>query len=197
MKKVRPEAKIKTLAEEVQATLWELLTTAMEGKDKPMTYVEARAWLLADHGVETSNAALSDWYSWYGLRLRTERKKAVIEQAQMDLAKADPTKTLEELQAFGQVLFTVGSIETQDAKVFTAVYRASEKAATRRQAKEQAEADRELRKEALSLDARKLALLEEKAKRLDELESKAKELRSGGGLTPETLEMLEKQLKLL
>jgi hypothetical protein len=163
MKKVRPEAKIKTLPDEVQETLWDLLRTPMEGREKPMTYVEARAWLLAHHEVETSNAALSDWYSWYGLRLRTERRKAIVEEAVAELAKSDPTKTLEELQAFGQVLFTAESIEGRDAKAFTEVWRASEKALMRKQAKEQAEADRELRKESLEIDKRKIALLEEKA----------------------------------
>lgn len=168
MKKVRPEAKIKTLPDEVQATLWELLTVAMDGREKPMTYVEARAWLLNGQGVETSNAALSDWYSWYGLRLRTERQKAVSEHAVLELAKADPTKTLEELQAFGQVVFTSEAIEEKDAKAFAEVWRASEKALTRKQAKEQAELDRVLREKALDLDARKVAILEAKAKQADE-----------------------------
>lgn len=157
MKKVRPEAKIKTLPDEVQATLWELLHVPMEGKEKPMTYVEARAWLLADHGVETSNAALSEWFSWYGLRLRTERRKAIVQEAMEELAKSDPTKSLEDLQAFGQVLFTSESIEDRDAKAFTEVWRASEKALTRKQAKEQAELDRQLRKEALELESKKIA----------------------------------------
>lgn len=163
MKKVRPEAKIKTLPDEVQATLWELLHVPMEGKEKPMTYVEARAWLLQEHEVQTSNGALSDWFSWYGLRLRTERKKAVIDEAIAELAKSDPNKTLEELQAFGQVLFTSESIENGDGKTFTEVWRASEKALTRKQAKEQAELDRQLRERALELDARKVAILEKKA----------------------------------
>ena len=163
MKKVRPEAKIKTLATDVQATLWELLNVPMDGREKPMTYVEARAWLQSDCGVETSNAALSDWYSWYGLRLRTERRKAIVEQAVSELAKSDPTKSLEDLQAFGQVLFTSEAIEASDAKAFTEVWRASEKALTRKQAKEQSELDRAIREKALELDARKVAILEKKA----------------------------------
>jgi|GEM_PF-1815212 len=167
MKKVRPEAKIKTLADAVQATLWELLTVAMDGREKPMTYVQARAWLLADHSVETSNAALSDWYSWYGLWLRSERRKSIVLQAQAELAQADPSKSLEELQAFGQVLFTSESIEEKDAKAFSEVWRASEKALTRKQAKEQAELDREIRVKALDLDARKVAILEKKAAMAD------------------------------
>lgn len=46
-------------------------------------------------------------------------------------------------------------------------------------------------------DDRKLKMLEAKAARLDEMEAKAKELKQGGGLSAETLEMLEKQLKIL
>lgn len=48
-----------------------------------------------------------------------------------------------------------------------------------------------------SLEERKVALLEAKAKRLEELEEKAKTLVRGGGLSPETLAVLETQLKLL
>lgn len=174
MKKVRPEAKIKTLPDEVQATLWELTNVATEGREKPMTYVEARAWLLAAHGVNTSQGAFSDWYAWYGLRMRNERKKAIISEAIEELAAADPNKTLEELQAFGQVLFTSESIEDRDAKAFTEVWRASEKALMRKQAKEQAEADRVLRERALELDARKLAILEKKAAIADAAEAIAR-----------------------
>lgn len=197
MKKIRPEAKIKTLEEETQDTLWQLLNVAMDGREKPMTYEEARGWLLADHGVSTSNAALSDWYSWYGLRLRRERRKSVVEQASAELAEKDPSKTREELQIFAEALFTSEAIEDRDPKAFAEIWRASEKALTRKQAKEQAELDRAIRERALALDERKLAILEAKAARLDMMEAKAKELRSGGGLTPETLELLEKQLKLL
>lgn len=167
MKKVRPEAKIKTLPDEVQTTLWELLTVAMEGREKPMTYVEARAWLLAEQSVETSNAALSEWYSWYGLYLRRERRKAIVQQAVEEMAERDPSKTREDLQEFGEALFTSEAIEDRDAKAFTEVWRASEKALTRKQAKEQAELDRAIRERALQIDERKMALLEAKAKQAD------------------------------
>jgi hypothetical protein len=36
-----------------------------------------------------------------------------------------------------------------------------------------------------------------KARRLDALEAKAREITQGGGLSAETLEVIEKQLKLL
>jgi hypothetical protein len=44
---------------------------------------------------------------------------------------------------------------------------------------------------------RKLAIVEKKAARLDALEAKAREISKGGGLSAETLEVIEKQLKLL
>jgi hypothetical protein len=43
----------------------------------------------------------------------------------------------------------------------------------------------------------KVSLLVKKAAELDEAKAKAKELKTGGGLTPEMLEVIEKQLKLL
>jgi len=46
-------------------------------------------------------------------------------------------------------------------------------------------------------DERKLKMLESKAARLDAMEAKAREIKQAGGLSAETLEMLEKQLKLL
>jgi hypothetical protein len=49
----------------------------------------------------------------------------------------------------------------------------------------------------LDLDVGKFQLIKAKADRLDALENKAKELKQGGGLSAETLEMLEKQLKIL
>jgi hypothetical protein len=49
----------------------------------------------------------------------------------------------------------------------------------------------------LDLDHAKFAIIKAKADRLDALENKAKELKQGGGLSAETLDMLEKQLRIL
>lgn len=55
----------------------------------------------------------------------------------------------------------------------------------------------ELDRQNLALDKEKFILIRRKAERLDELESKAKQLRADGGVSPETLDVLEKQLRLM
>jgi hypothetical protein len=45
------------------------------------------------------------------------------------------------------------------------------------------------------MEMRKLKMLESKAARMDALEAKAKEITAGGGLSAETLEVIEKKLK--
>jgi hypothetical protein len=149
MKKIRPEAKIKTLPEEVQSTLWELTNVAMEGREKPMTYVEARAWLLNEHGVTTSQGAFSEWYSWYGLQLRTERAKERAAQAQADAAMMDPNLDPKFLDRLGQMVFTAETIEGGDVKAYVALMKLR------------------IQERQLAQDDRRLALLEEKAAQTD------------------------------
>lgn len=49
----------------------------------------------------------------------------------------------------------------------------------------------------IAQDDRRLALLEDKARRLDAMEATAREMRDRGGLSAETLAVIEQQLKLL
>ena len=55
----------------------------------------------------------------------------------------------------------------------------------------------DLDRQNLALDKDKFELLRRKADRLDELENKAKKMRADGGVSPETLDVLEKQLRLM
>jgi hypothetical protein len=183
----RSDAKLKTLPEDIQAEMWRMRTTPVDAdgspckpsEGAPMTQAEVLEWLEDVHRVHSSAGAFSAWESWYG----TQRTVGNTKQQTLDLMEAlrskHPEASEEEILEMGQMWFSLRSMETGDAKIFEKMYRL-----------------RLLRKSS-EMDSRKLALLEAKAKRLDELESKAKALRSGGGLTPETLEMLEKQLKLL
>jgi hypothetical protein len=156
MKKVRPESKLKTLSEETQETLWQLLNVAMDGRENPMTYDEARAWLLADHGVSTSNAAMSEWYSWYGLRQRMERAQERASQAQTKALALDPSLDASHLERLGQMVFTAETLEDGNVKGFVELLKLK--------AKEQ---ERELKRQSLELDARRVALLEQKAAMAD------------------------------
>jgi hypothetical protein len=105
--------------------------------------------------------------------------QARAEQAKLEWVKENPNASPDELEKLGQMVFTAESIEGGNIKGFVALMRERS------------------RRKALEIDSQKLAILQRKADRLDELERKAKEMKAGGGLTAETIEMLEKKLKLL
>jgi len=149
-----------------------------EDEDKKFTFVEILAWLKAEHGIDSSLGSLSEFFSWLRMKMRMERAAERASQVRMELAR-DSSVTPEDLERIAQTVFTAEVIEGGDVKGFVQL-------ATLR-----------LNRQKLEQEERKLKLLESKAARLDELEAKAKELKQGGGLSAETLEMLEKQLKIL
>ncbi len=175
-KEIRADAKLKNLPKEMLETLWRMRNPEDE-EEKKHTYVEVLAWLQGQ-GISSSLGALSEFYSWLRLKLRIERAAERATQVRMELAK-DSTVTPDDLERIAQTVFTAETIEGGDVEAFV-------KLATLR-----------LNRQRVDQDERKLKLLEAKAARLDELEAKAKELKQGGGLSAETLEMLEKQLKIL
>lgn len=178
MRKTHANAKIKLLPEDAQETLWLLLHPT--DKDTPPYTLEAALVHLKDeHQVECALSTLSEWHSWYQLRKRTESAQARADQAKLEWLKENPDASPDELEKLGQMVFTAESIEGGNIKGFVALMRERS------------------RRKALEIDSAKLAILQRKADRLDQLEAKAKEVVKGGGLSAETLEMLEKQLKLL
>jgi len=178
MRKTHANAKIKLLPEAAQETLW-LLLHPTDKDTPPYTLEAAQVHLKEEHGVECALSTLSEWHSWYALRKRMENAQARADQAKLEWLRENPEASPDELEKLGQMVFTAESIEGGNIKGFVALMRERS------------------RRKALEIDAQKLAILQRKADRLDELEAKAKEIKTGGGLSPETLEMLEKQLKLL
>lgn len=176
-KEIRADAKLKNLPPEVLDMLWRLRNPDEE-MDKKFTFVEVLAWLKQEHGIDSSLGALSEFYSWLRLKHRMENAAARATQVRLELAK-DSSITPDDLERIAQTVFTAETIEGGDVEAFV-------KLATLR-----------LNRQRVDQDERKLKIMEAKASRLDELEAKAKELKQGGGLSAETLEMLEKQLKIL
>jgi hypothetical protein len=181
MKKPRADAKLKTLPEGVQAELWELLNVAPPGAEGPMTYAEAREWLAAPpFGVETSSAALSEWYSWYGLALRSARAKDRAAQAAALAAKDDPAMSVADLERLGQMVFTAETIEDKDIKGYVSLMRLK------------------IQHRQLDHDERRIALLEETAARVKAtLTEVVRDGHGKGGLTAETLKRIEEAASLL
>jgi hypothetical protein len=175
-KEIRSDAKLKNLPQDVQEDLWRMRNPE-EGGEK-VKFEDILVWLKSTHGMSSSLGALSEFYSWQRLRKRMDRAKSRSEQVRDELS-ADPSLTAEDLERAAQFTFTSEAMEGGNVKSYVMLAR--------------------LRLQAVKLEqeGRKLAIFEAKARRLDEIEAKAKEIKAGGGLTAETLEMLENQLKLL
>lgn len=176
----RDDAKLKKRAFEDRAFADEMwrFQHPEEGGSK-VTYEAILVHLREVQQIESSLGALSDFYPWLdGLR-RFQSAAAAADEAKRRRLEQEPGIALTELEEFGQFVFTNETIQNRDTLNFVRLKKLRAVEAK------------------LSQDERKLALLETKAARLDELEAKAKELKQGGGLSAETLEMLEKQLRIL
>ncbi|WAC20992.1 hypothetical protein OVA24_06300 [Luteolibacter sp. SL250] len=174
--KVRSDAKLKGLPEVDQETLW-LLMHPTDGTDG-RNVEEMLVHIQEEHGFTVSVSTFYEWLSYYRQQQRMVKAAERALQAKLQLA-ADPSITPEDLERVAQTIFTAEMLEAGDVKGYVALAKVG------------------LARKSLEHDARRIALLESKAKRLDELEAKAREIKSGGGLSPETLEVIEKQLKLL
>jgi hypothetical protein len=109
--KPRPDAKLKTLPDAVQAALYALY--------QKKSGEECLVWLEQNHGVKSSTGALSNFAGWYPfsrpLEMVDARAKAV--EAQL---KADPNLhfNAEQVSAAGQIAFEQIALQLQDVKGF-------------------------------------------------------------------------------
>ncbi len=142
---------------------------------------------------------LSRFYRWLKVKREAREKRDAIYAIKEELSK-DPEISEEELERKQRIMFLTDSWVQKDPKVFEAMVRLrqGDKSLAQRD-KQLRQRDKEItqREKLVQQSERKLAMLEAKAARLDALEAKAKELKQGGGLSAETLEMLEGQLKIL
>ncbi|MDB6133311.1 MAG: hypothetical protein JWM59_1554 [Verrucomicrobiales bacterium] len=103
------------------------------------------------------------------------QREAVLAQ----MAADGPQMTPEKLEAWADVLFLQTAVAKDDLTGYTKLRAVMERA---RQTK---------------LDARRLAMLEEKEAKLAAVEQALKDRKAGGGLTPESLEMMESMLGMI
>lgn len=173
-RKPRSDSRLKTLPEERQRHVIELMRTR--------SLAEVRKELRAD-GITTSSAALSDFFSWWHLREQFrgwEEDTATM----LELLKRDhPELSEEELAGYGNAMFQLRAIKEQDVEAYTALMTARHRAVMD-------ERKLKLRERELALKERRLRLLEAKAEQAD----KAKALLGEGGLTPEEREQRMRQV---
>jgi hypothetical protein len=156
MKKPRGDAKLKILPDALQEELWQIL--------RRTTHEKAEAWLLSKHGIATSPAALSHFFSWYPRQGWLKQAANFSDTLKATLKNLPALKaTAAEAEQIAQVNFEILAAQNRDAELFLALR------------KEKREAKK------LTLDERRIAILEKKASEADE----ARKVTEDRDLSPE------------
>lgn len=166
-RKARSDSPLKTLPAQRQEAI------ADYARDHSLE--EAVAWLRAD-GLKTSRSAVSEFLSWHGLRSQLNRNESTVEQMLAQLKSTAPELTSEDLDRAGQMFFTALAIEQRDSMAWKRAQ------------------DIRVKDRLISVAERRVTVLEEKIHNAQALIESAK---TEGGLTPETLAKIERELKLL
>lgn len=172
--KPRGDSKLDTLP---PAKLAELVDGLLCG----WTYGQAAEWLQAECSLRVSGSSFTPFYRRHVEPILRERKQfaALSANTLAKMAKeseAFDTAAIGELKEYAYRLIRDPQGDPEEARKWMETL---------------------IKAQAGARDSRKLAMLEKKASRLDALEAKAREITAGGGLSAETLEVIEKQLKLL
>lgn len=168
--KPRSDSKLKTLPAPVQAALFE--------QCKP-GYAQAQAWLLAEHDVKTSTGALSNFYAWYPFSLSATASYA--KQWEPEMAALLKTEgEAEKLSRLSQLGFEMMAMRAQDLEGYATLKKIRLK-----------EHEIALNREALSLKVRQYE------QKIEAARTSLEKAKGKGGVSPETLKLIEEQLKLL
>jgi hypothetical protein len=197
-REINSNAKILSLPQAVKDEIWRMRYPEEEGTKVP--YDQILVWLKDNHGVESSMGGLSYAFKRMRLERRWDAFADSAEQAKSLRAQKNPQEALEDLESFGHLVFVNETIESGDKLNFTRLRKVRQRDQELSIKKdEMAQKDRviEQKDKIIEQNERRLVMLEEKERRLDAMENKAKELRNRGGLTAETLAILEKELNLL
>ncbi|WP_009965327.1 hypothetical protein [Verrucomicrobium spinosum] len=154
-RKPRGDAKLKTLPEELQEEIWERL-----GKG---THAAVRKWLQQEMDIATSLGALSEFYSWYGLRRDLQEADSEVTSLMQLIKEGEYSLDTQQLESLGNTLFLLKARSSGDWK------------------QHKAAVELLLKSRKVAVEERKVAILEQKAAQAD----KAKELLGDKALTPE------------
>jgi uncharacterized protein YcbK (DUF882 family) len=111
-RKPRADSKLKTLPEERQAAIIEFMSS-----HKLTETVKS----LREDGLDTSVAALSDFYSWRQLRQQFAEDETTTESLLEQLKREVPNVSDEQLDEIGQRTFSLLSLRRQDLSGFMKV----------------------------------------------------------------------------
>jgi hypothetical protein len=119
--KVRADSVLKTLPDGRQQEIFEWLNTPGN------TLVRCVQWLAQD-GIKTNKDSLSDWYSWYVLRLKFKETERDAKNFQEFVREQIPDLPAEKVTALGDSYFNMQAIKAGDPKLFLAMQTAKHKA---------------------------------------------------------------------
>ena len=167
-RKVRADATLKMLSERRQDELAEYGRTH--------TLKKTLEWLKKG-GVEISVGPLSIFLAEYRIREQLQRTAAVVNLALLAELKKDPSLTPEVVQKLGQSYFSGLAIEEKNPQVWEMTQGI------------------ELKKGKLELEWEKHR--DEAKVRREKIRKGLKAAKKGGGISTETLEQIERELKLM
>lgn len=145
-KLIRGDAKLKKLPEDRQRAIWEKLNAPGE------TLASVCKW-LAEDGVRVSRQTLSEFASWYSLKLTFEETEKDTLNFQEFVTQQMPELAQEKVTELGSVFFNLQAIKKRDPELFLAFQTAQHRAQMDHKRFEQRERE-------LALAARKVSLLE-------------------------------------
>lgn len=109
-KKPYPQSKLKNLPEERQ---WDIRKFAADN-----SLEKTRDW-LAEDGLATSIAALSEFVRWFDARERLRKNEAKVLQLLEHYKEENPDAASAKVEAMGQRFFTALAMEQEDPKAWT------------------------------------------------------------------------------
>jgi hypothetical protein len=149
---------------------------------KKHSYAEALPKIKTPRGIKLSAAALSVFYAWQSQQQRLENHNQLVAQFEEFYRKANPDASQDKVRDMAIAFFLSETTANQDREGFVEIVKLM-------QSREKGKRD----EAKIGLESRKVALLEKKAAAFDQV----KKAVSSGGLTPETLTRIERELKLL
>ena len=193
-KEVRKDAKLQNLVlKDAQAAedLWRFRYPE-EGGTK-LGFEEIQVEISLRYGFSVALSTLSNFYIWFKLQRRMDAKATAAEQFMQELAK-DKSFSVDQVKRAGQRLFMTEGIMEENSKKFVSIVECVQNDERLEQNKERIGVSKKI----VDLHERRIKLLEEKA-----AEAKAKLValtttgKSKGGITPETLALIEEAARLL
>lgn len=171
--KVRSDAVLKLLPEERQQELWEWLHVPGN------SLARAVEWLRQD-GIKTSKRALSDWFSWYAMRLKFKETERDTLNFQELVQEEMPELPQEKVTQLGSAYFNMQAIKQGNPELFLMIQGAQHKAKMDVLKYEQRE--------------RELVIAERRVRLIESKQEKAKKVLSDEELTPEQRDAKLKQI---